>query len=216
VERLNIVSSGRPRLFQCWYKLILRGLAFQLLPMLATGGHLELSTSGACGEIIKTQRECLCRCFARKKLAITHVSHMFPIWRREADYLLHAHVDDESGPIIEQLWAKELSNNRFKICCIPSFTFELALGDIVEAREGIITRVVEPSGRFVYRIWSDDGWDGKFEILLKIEQLGGLMEPCSPHLTAIDAATEQIAEALVEYLAEQEDAGLLTYASGQR
>lgn len=45
------------------------------------------------------------------------------------------------------------------MCCIPFFVYDVALGDVVATSpEGdgkyIVEKVVQPSGRFVFRVWS--------------------------------------------------------------
>jgi hypothetical protein len=32
----------------------------------------------------------------------------------------------------EQLWARQVGDRRFEICCIPFFVYDMALGDVVE------------------------------------------------------------------------------------
>jgi hypothetical protein len=77
--------------------------------------------------------------------------HEGPVWRDRANFIVGAPLSEEGRA--EQLWARQLGGERFEICCIPFFVYDLALGDVVEtdAAQNIV-RVVEPSGRFVFRI----------------------------------------------------------------
>jgi hypothetical protein len=58
----------------------------------------------------------------------------------------------------EQLWAERTQDDEFIICCIPFFTYGIALGDRVRVgpRKGkrfVVDAVCERSGRRVYRLW---------------------------------------------------------------
>lgn len=70
--------------------------------------------------------------------------------------MLRASLDDiGGGDNYEQLWTKRVGEDRFEICCIPFFVYDLALGDVVraDARTGYVIRSVEQrSGNGVVRI----------------------------------------------------------------
>src|SRR5689334_20764999 len=81
-------------------------------------------------------------------------THVQPVWRNEADWILHADLQkdgmDERG---EQLWTRRIATDRFRICCIPFFTYGIALGDVVQAdTENIVTGVTERSGHRNLRV----------------------------------------------------------------
>jgi hypothetical protein len=41
------------------------------------------------------------------------------------------------------LWARQVGDRRFEICCIPFFLYDVALGDVVETDENYsLVRVV--------------------------------------------------------------------------
>ena len=81
-----------------------------------------------------------------------YLTHSEPIWRDQANYLLMAEIDGD----LEQLWVRKITETTFMICCVPLFIYNVALGDIVEAVDNQVTRVVEPSGRYVLRVWLPD------------------------------------------------------------
>jgi hypothetical protein len=70
--------------------------------------------------------------------------------------MLRASLDDiGGGDNYEQLWAKRVGEDRFEVCCIPFFVYDLALGDVVraDARTGYVIQSVEQrSGNRVVRV----------------------------------------------------------------
>lgn len=55
----------------------------------------------------------------------------------------------------EQLWTKRLDEDRFEVCCVPFFAYDLALGDVVraDADTGYVIQSVETrSGNGVARV----------------------------------------------------------------
>src|SRR2546421_9189017 len=92
------------------------------------------------------------------------VVHENPVWRDRANFIIAASI---TGPRSstrwrwEQLWAKQIGENHFEVCCIPFFIYDLALGDEVETgtKEGkkhVVTKVLNRSARFVFRVWFSD------------------------------------------------------------
>jgi hypothetical protein len=94
--------------------------------------------------------------------------------------------------------------------------YDLALGDVVETNARFdLVRVIERSGRFVFRIWFDDAFHSRQEIADALAELEALLEWSSPNLLAVDVEDEVHAQAIADYLAEQERAGRLTYETGR-
>src|SRR5690625_5461577 len=58
--------------------------------------------------------------------------HAHPAWRDKANFMIFADLSESglSGRW-EQLWSRQLSETEFQLCCIPFFTYGLALGDRV-------------------------------------------------------------------------------------
>jgi hypothetical protein len=131
------------------------------------------------------------------------VRHLSPVFRERADYIIMARLEDDLPRKWEQLWAKELGNGRFEICCIPFAVYNLNLGDQVERDEyAVIRDVILPSGHFTFRAWfSDERSEDELEVIRDdvlrcvSEQLGCLVEWYSAHLFAIDAPVEDKAPA---------------------
>jgi RHS repeat-associated protein len=84
--------------------------------------------------------------------------HLNPIWRSEANYIFRKTINANASRVEwEQLWGKKFDNGYIKVCCIPFFTFELSLGDIVKIdNDNMFVSVIEQSGLFNIRIYDQD------------------------------------------------------------
>lgn len=89
------------------------------------------------------------------------ITHDFPAWRDQADFVLAARLNEPDMPAKykwEQIWARQLEDNLFEVCCIPFFTYGLALGDFVsvatlEGKEYVINGLEKSGGQKTYRLW---------------------------------------------------------------
>ncbi len=86
-------------------------------------------------------------------------THDSPAWRDRADYILQADLSDHGMPgMFEQLWARNLGDGRFELCCLPFFVYGYALGDVAILQSGagrfpeVLGPVVSRSGRSLLRI----------------------------------------------------------------
>ena len=73
--------------------------------------------------------------------------HDNPVWRDRANYILQADLSGHGLPgRFEQLWAQDLGDGTFQLCCLPFFTYGYALGDVVrvEPSEGRFRSVLGP------------------------------------------------------------------------
>lgn len=151
---------------------------------------------------------------------MTEVVHANPAWRDRADFIVAADVsEDPSRREFEQMWARQLSASTFEICCIPFIAYDLALGDIVEARpdQYVIERVVESSGHHTFRTWLSEADNDEIRdsLIAEIRRLGALWEWASPRLVAIDVADVELAHAIASYLSQREQVGEVTYETGR-
>ena len=147
------------------------------------------------------------------------VRHDAPAWRDRSDFIIAAPIRSETAER-EQLWAKQVGQDTFEICCIPFFIYDIALGDVVQtaavgSRRYMVQRVVRPSGRFVFRVWFGESFQPRDEIARELEALGALLEWSSSNLVAIDAATEELASLVAAWLLEREQQGHLMYETGK-
>jgi len=152
------------------------------------------------------------------------VVHESPAWRERANFIIVARIDPE--PIDaqwrwEQLWAQQVTENRFIICCIPFFVYNLALGDEVETglqgeNRYVVQRIVKPSGHYTFRVWFYDS-SVRGEVSHELTRMGCLVEWRSSYsnLLAIDAASDSQAQEVADLLWHREQLGHLTYETGR-
>jgi hypothetical protein len=149
--------------------------------------------------------------------------HREPVWRERADHIIHGRVEHEGArEIREQLWGKKLADDRYELCCIPFFIYDLALGDEVETGAGkdfgVIERVVKRSGRRTYWVWLAEDSDAptRRRVAAKLNDgCGCLTEWYSKQLLAVDVVSDEQADAILSALKEEIDAGLLECVPGQ-
>jgi hypothetical protein len=118
------------------------------------------------------------------------------------------------------LWARQVADARFEVCCIPFFVFDLALGDMVATsprggRKYVVEKVVEPSGRYVFRVWFGGSFQPRDEIASGLKAVGSLIEWSSRNLLAVDAVDAEHAQLVADFLMEREKAGHLVYETGR-
>jgi hypothetical protein len=148
------------------------------------------------------------------------VVHPSPARRDRADFIIRADIREEGSPRrFEQLWARQLDDTHFELCCIPFFVYDLALGDEVEtdAEQYVIERVVKRSGGYTFRAWFGDSGDGdaRDEVVEALRGLGSEFEWYSENLLAINASDDQRAQEIADFLLERERLGELTYETGR-
>jgi hypothetical protein len=144
--------------------------------------------------------------------------HKDPVWRERADYILHGRIEHEGvQEMREQLWARTIDDNRFEVCCIPFFVYDLALGDEVETEKGVIEKVVKPSGHQTFWIWFDKAANKSVRgaVYEKLTGHGCLVESYSPALLAFDAQSDEQARVVCGLLEEETRKGFLECVPGR-
>ena len=149
------------------------------------------------------------------------VTHPEPVWRDRANFIIAAQIPEstETGPEMEQLWARQIQDSLFEICCIPFFLYNVALGDKVLVKRNhdyVMKSVVEPSGRFVFRVWLTETGNRE-QVVERLTSLGCLIESRGPSskLLAVDAESDETAKACANSLQELENSGELQYETGR-
>lgn len=81
-------------------------------------------------------------------------THREPAWGRKANCIIMADLTNYGmRGRFEQFWARYIDTTIFEICCIPFFTYGIALGDRVETNaEYIIQEVIEKRGHRNLRV----------------------------------------------------------------
>lgn len=146
-------------------------------------------------------------------------AHLNPAWRDKANFLIHARLDTSGEKKWEQVWARRLSANRFILCCVPAFAYDLALGDEIEAapdRHALLTHVIAgaivPSGHWTFRVWFARApeSDVRGGLLRRMKELACTTEWYSARLLCVDTPGDHV-EQIQHYLQSEEAAGRLTY-----
>jgi hypothetical protein len=80
----------------------------------------------------------------------------------------------------------------------------------------LIQKVVARSGHYTFRVWfGETNHPGSpDEVMNKMEELGCLWEWHSKQLLALDAASEEKAQQVADYLAAEQALGHLVYDTG--
>jgi hypothetical protein len=149
------------------------------------------------------------------------VVHVAPVWRERSNFIIAAALPGaDQQKRFEQLFARQVGDDRFEVCCIPFFLYDVALGDIVETsptcdRRFELDSVVVPSGRFVFRVWFGESFHPRGEVEEELSELGALLEWSSANLLAVDAADGAHAQLIADYLASQEHVSRLMYETGR-
>jgi hypothetical protein len=154
-------------------------------------------------------------------MSVKQVSHPKPAWRDRGNITLSVMLNignDRSLWRVEQLWCKQLAPNRFELCCIPFFAYNLALGDEVEAEPDeqgyhTVLGVLKSSGHATFRAWFGGSNDSaaRDAVQKELVQIGCLVEWYSTDLVAIDATSDSQAQAVLELLQAREQLGQLKF-----
>lgn len=151
--------------------------------------------------------------------ASKHYVHLSPAWGGRADTLVLAAVPGTESEF-EDLPSRRISDVVFEVCCVPFHLYDVALGDIVEAvSDGdggwVLTRVVTPSGRYVFRVFFDSHvLVNRDSVVSYIRPLGALWEWGTENLLAISIDDEK-AQQLADYLWDRHQRGELVYETGR-
>jgi hypothetical protein len=149
------------------------------------------------------------------------VVHQDQVWRERSNFIIQAELPDaDRRRRFEQLFAKQVDGDFFEVCCIPFLLYDIALGDIVatspkRGRKYVVTKVVEASGRFVFRVWFGESFHLRDEVAEALIELGCLVEWSSRNLLAVDGADDGEAQRVADFLTEKEQAGELIYETGR-
>ena len=149
------------------------------------------------------------------------VVHQEPVWRERSNFIVNAELPEKDRPRrFEQLFVRRVGDDRFEVCCIPFFLYDIALGDIVTTgpkgdRKYVVKEVAERSGRYVFRVWFGESFHPRDEVAEQLKSFGALLEWSSRNLLAVDAVDQEHAQLVADFLAESEKAGQLYYETGR-
>jgi hypothetical protein len=151
-----------------------------------------------------------------------YVTHKYPAWRDTANFVIVSCMGDDDHPERwEQLWARQLAEARFVICCIPFTTYGIALGDevvtdVFRGKAYVVSEVARHGGHCTYRIWFGDSENPavRENVMERATELGCLVESFSQNIPAIDADGTEMAEALDAFLRPLHESGDLLVENG--
>lgn len=149
--------------------------------------------------------------------------HQTPVWRDRANFIINMFIDEEpdGSKAWEQLWSEQTGENRFRLCCIPFFVYDVNLGDEVETRAEdeqsyVVHRVVGGIGHYTFRIWFGGSDDPavRDDVMDEIERQGWLFEWYSANLLAVSVESAR-AQEVAAYLHGRQASGVLVYETGR-
>jgi Domain of unknown function (DUF4265) len=133
-------------------------------------------------------------------------THSNPVERPVPSFMLQAQLDDvEADDNYEQLWTRPVGEDLFEVCCIPFFAYDLALGDVVRAQDGVIRSVERRSGNGVVRIavkQAEDVEDMHVHIHDLLGRLEYLCEWFAPGYVAVSVEPERAHDELFAGIAD--------------
>lgn len=145
------------------------------------------------------------------------VMHLSPAWRSKANFLLFGSIELEGEERWEQVWARQVADNEFEVCCVPFFLYDLSIGDVVETetragRRFVISNRLKVSGLRTLRVWysTEASTDDKERVLRQLRESGAPTEWHSERLLAFACAVAELPRLSMLLGAEQES-GTLTF-----
>jgi hypothetical protein len=146
--------------------------------------------------------------------------HLSPVWRKKANFLIQAELSAVGLPgKWEQLWARQLDNGRYELCCIPFFAPGLALADQVdvapkEGKEYVVHSLIAASGRVAARVAfvNDAVFDQlAHQLIDEMRATNCLFEWHTTRYLAIDIADRRAFQHMNKVLADYGSAGNIKY-----
>jgi hypothetical protein len=127
------------------------------------------------------------------KLVMDNIAwHYSPV--HASDFFIRADLSCYGMPgRFEQLWVKKVSDRTFEICCIPFFTYGIALRDVVETDESFtFQRTILKRGHKILRIAvASERTQEQIHLVLRdwVQNSGLLYEWFSEGYLAVDLPT---------------------------
>jgi hypothetical protein len=145
--------------------------------------------------------------------------HPNPLWYERGNFVIRAYLGfEDSRHEWEQLYTTQISEYRFKLCCIPFLAYDLALDDEVETdTDFTIQKVVSHSGHWTFRVvFPEDVSENTVkEILTMCDDYGVFHEHNHTNLLAISAPDPLTGQKVADYLWDLEQKGKLEYDTGR-
>ena len=136
--------------------------------------------------------------------------------------LIELPQDHWSGHTGERVWAKPLDQDIYEIRSVPWYAYDVSWGDVVRC-EGmspadlpVVADVVQSGGHLTVRLYFEDAVEPteRGRILEEVNRRGATYENANDSMYGLDIEPHVSPEALLDYLAVEEEAGRLTWESG--
>lgn len=149
-----------------------------------------------------------------------HATHKDPVWRDRSNWIIQVdltHWDFDAGTF-EQLWVRTDEESLFEVCCIPFFTYGIALGDLIRLEGEVgVPSVVRRSGRRVIRVAFKDRGDaatGHEQVHGLLVATEALHEFSGSGYVAVDLKNERQADSVISALSPLVETGLIIWEWG--
>ena len=149
-----------------------------------------------------------------------HATHEDPVWRERANFIVQVDLQPHgmASGVYEQLWTRTDDQATFEVCCLPFFTYGIALGDVIvwndTNRKAVLSR---RSGRRLIRCAFADRDDAAAEHEAfhgSIVATGALVEFHGSGFAAIDIDSDERLEAVLAVVVPLEESGRASWEWG--
>lgn len=149
--------------------------------------------------------------------------HPHPVWGEHADFALQLRIETgnpnlDNPPRYEELPVQDLTEGFYRICCIPFFVYDLALGDVLHLVDGKLDGVAQESGQHTFRAYFGRAFMPAARSVL-IDELaimpGVFIEWYSNDLLGLSAENDAVANDLARWLETAMSRGQLQYETGR-
>lgn len=151
---------------------------------------------------------------------VQHVAHGDPVWRERANYIIQVSLElhGMQPGTFEQLWTITRGEELYEVCCLPFFTYGIALGDVLRWTDRDRPAVVASrSGRRLVRCAfadRDDAERSHESFHGALVATGSLAEFLRPGYVAIDIDTAERLSAVLEVVTPLQEAGRASWEWG--
>jgi hypothetical protein len=149
--------------------------------------------------------------------------HPRPAWGARADFAIQLRIVTgdarlDNPPRFEELVCQDLGEGFYRICCVPMFLYDLALGDVLKINDGELEGVAQESGQHTFRAYFGKAFM-PFAREVLIDELatmaGVITEWFSNDLLGISAENDAVANELARWLETAMSRGQLQYETGR-
>ena len=147
-----------------------------------------------------------------------HSTHQDPVWRDRSNWIIQVDLTPYGfdAETYEQLWVRTDDESSFEVCCVPFFTYGIALGDVIHLEDGVPS-VVRRSGRRVIRVAFNDragANKGHERLHGSLVATGALHEFSGSGYAAVDLEDERQTDAVVAALGPLVESGMIIWEWG--